>query len=214
MIDFILAPYTDIEQKAIKCLSDYQHNYKPIDDELCPEVFILLNKSGDLIERKTVSSIGGCLTEKMTKAIENEPCIFIHNHPSNHSLGQDDWNALSNNLKLEMVAVNSNGSTFRGKVIEPFAFIDWLQMMSDVYHNVEYEFESYLRTELRHNNADFIMKVRSLIGIHIGITLHEKRYVIYEYDLQGEDLKQWEATDSQVPQMHNKLSELTKKYIQ
>ncbi|MBE0090489.1 hypothetical protein FOT81_04530 [Raoultella planticola] len=207
--------YTDEEMKIISCLNNYQTNFTPSSpDDKCPEIHILINKDFEIVDKNTVSYRGGNLTNKMTLFAKNNYCCLIHNHPSNCSLSQSDWNTLSNFTNMTMVAVNSQGSTFRGKVIVANSYTCWLDSMNTIYDNITSEIDNFL-TGLSMSYFCYEQlcfdDIKWLIGIHIGKRIKNKGIVDYEYILKGSDYFFWHKKENEV--FHEKLTTLCNKYI-
>ncbi|MCL6329046.1 hypothetical protein EXT51_05930 [Pectobacterium carotovorum subsp. carotovorum] len=209
-------PYTDREQKIISCLKDYQNNFIDLTgSELCPEIHVLIDDNGNIINENQVSPNGGHLTITMQLFAKENLCCLIHNHPSNKSLSQSDWTVLSNFPKMTMIAVNSRGSIFRGKVIKPDCFGDWQKEIVRIYDEIGRVVSNYL-TELYLNvdeyySAELLEKTSWFVGVHIGKALLTKGYVYYEYNLEGEDFSLWDDERHKV--IHKELERLCNLHI-
>ena len=202
------------EQEIISCLNTYQNEF--IDSkgsELCPEIHVLVDNNGNIINENQVSTNGGHLTITMQLFAKENLCCLIHNHPSNKSLSQSDWTVLSNFPNMTMVAVDSKGSTFRGKVISPQCFSDWHKEINDIYYKIERDISNYLgRLSINYEYySDLLGKISWFIGVHIGDALLKKGYVDYEYNLKGDNPSLWNDTRHKV--IHEKLERLCNLHI-
>lgn len=207
-------PYTNREREIISCLKTYQNEFiDPTGSELCPEIHVLIDNHGNIINENQVSPNGGHLTITMQLFAKENLCCLIHNHPSNKSLSQSDWNVLSHFPKLTMVAVNSKGSTFRGKVIFPQCFSDWHEEINDIYYKIERDISNYLgRLSINYEYySDLFDKISWFIGVHIGDALLKKGYVDYEYNLEGDNPSLWNDTKHKV--IHEELERLCNLHI-
>ncbi|WP_145613630.1 hypothetical protein [Nitrospirillum amazonense] len=83
------------------------------------ELHIALDGSGiTQIACATHPARGGNMSQAMqTAANSANGCHIIHNHPSQSSLSPDDWDVLAAHPRLQMTAVNSEGTTFRGRML-------------------------------------------------------------------------------------------------
>jgi hypothetical protein len=109
--------FTPTELAAIDLVRHHQIGTKSEPTEL----LICLDRTGSkVIDAKVGSSQGVPLTPQMLAAsCPNVGCRLIHNHPREGSLSQYDWELLlSHQGILEIVAVNSQGSTFRGAILD------------------------------------------------------------------------------------------------
>lgn len=203
-------PYTAKEKEVISCLNDYQNKFTSSEEnENCPEIHILMDSDGKIIDKNQVSSIGGYLTSNMELFAKEHLCCLIHNHPSNNSLSQSDWNVLSNFPKMTMVAVNSQGSTFRGKVILSECFSDWGNEINNIYYKIDIAISNYLTClclETDEYYSDILSEIAWFVGVHIGCTLSKKGYVDYEPDLKGKDYYLWHQPKHEI--IHKKLEYL------
>lgn len=207
-------PYTDREQKIISCLKDYQNNFIDLTgSELCPEIHVLIDDNGNIINENQVSPNGGHLTITMQLFAKENLCCLIHNHPSNKSLSQSDWTVLSNFPKMTMIAVNSRGSIFRGKVIKPDCFGNWHEETKDIYYKIERDISNYLgKLSVNYEYySDLLDKISWFIGVHIGESLLKKGYVDYECNLEGEDFSLW--NDAKHTVIHKELERLCNSHI-
>lgn len=207
-------PYTNREQEIISRLKAYQNEF--IDSngsELCPEIHVLVDNNGNIINENQVSPNGGHLTITMQSFAKENLCCLIHNHPSNKSLSQSDWTVLSNFPNMTMVAVNSEGSTFRGKVISPQCISDWHAEINDIYHKIEIDISNYLgRLSINYEYySDLFDEISWFIGIHIGDALLKKGYVDYEYKLVGDNTSLWNDTRHKI--IHEELERLCNLHI-
>lgn len=183
-------PFTDAELKAIKEVQQHQHSFSPTAPQ--SELQIALDGHGSKeIDRQITPSGGGNLTATMIQAASSPTgCRIIHNHPSQGSLSSSDWNALACYHGMEMTAVNSQGTTFRGKVIKPSAFINWYQDIQSAYDSISMEFHKQIGVWYSQQNnhlGDFALDNDWLVGKAICEQLASKGYVEFECNLKGSD---------------------------
>ncbi|HDL7929396.1 TPA: hypothetical protein PXP82_004392, partial [Yersinia enterocolitica] len=180
-----------------------------------PEIHVLIDNHGNIINENQVSPNGGPLTITMQLFAKENLCCLIHNHPSNKSLSQSDWTVLSTFPKMTMVAVNSRGSTFRGKVIKPDCFGDWQKEIYGIYEKIDVAFSNYLKDFYLKNFDEYYLelsdKIPWFIGVHIGKALLIKGYVDYEYNLEGEDFSLWD--DERHKAIHKQLECLCNQHV-
>lgn len=135
--------YTQAERTAIDEVHRHQLLFSAPSPSSSPipqptELHIALDGAGtNEIARQIHPARGGNMTATMQAAANSAGgCRIIHNHPSEHSLSSADWNVLAHHSLMEMTAVNSFGTTFRGKVLDPAAFPCWQQAITAAETNV------------------------------------------------------------------------------
>lgn len=185
-------PYTKAERKAIKDVLKHQIKLTTsktlISDHT--ELVILLNGTGKRrISRTFQPGTGGHMTEVMKNAAQHHNgCRIIHNHPSGGSLSKYDWNVLANHPKMEMTVVNSFGTTFRGTVLNPKAFLCWEKAIGCAEEKISNLLNAQVRTWSKQQKWDLVDQVTDhewAIGWAIGDRLKEKGYANFKCTPNG-----------------------------
>lgn len=189
--------FTSAEHAAIAEVLAHQHAFSPVPpvepviaDE--SELHIALDGEGIAeIARQLHPAQGGEMNEAMVAAAKSEVgCRIVHNHPLQGSLSASDWTVLAHHPGMQMVAVNSRGTTFRGMVTlaETIASLgairkaeadlpaQWERMITDYYNDYEFDL------------ADHAANTRWLVSLAIGTRLRDKGCVAFEPDFQGSDV--------------------------
>ena len=181
--------YTQAERTAIDEVHRHQLLFSAPSPSSSPipqptELHIALDGAGtNEIARQIHPARGGNMTATMQAAANSAGgCRMIHNHPSEHSLSSADWNVLAHHSLMEMTAVNSFGTTFRGKVLDPAAFPCWQQAITAAETNVS----NLLNTQggIWVGQGDWALVDQAsetwAIGWAIGDRLRNKGYVEFE----------------------------------
>lgn len=185
-----LSAYTAVERQAIQTVLNHQLTFLPIPLSGSPsgaatEMHIAIDSTGTaVIDQVIHPATGGHMTEKMQAAAVTEAgCRIIHNHPSQHSLSHSDWNVLAAHPSVEMTAVNSHGTTFRGKVLDPGAFADWATMMTNlpilVTNCLSQQVTAWISQGLW-DVVDVSVQETWIVGWAIGDRLQAKSYALFE----------------------------------
>jgi hypothetical protein len=118
------APFTVAEQAAINQVLQFQHTFAPPSSgptsaPPAQELHLALDGSGNAqIARAIHPARGGTMNHAMQNAVNSAGgCHIVHNHPSQGSLSSDDWSTLAAHPRLQMTAVNSEGTTFPGRML-------------------------------------------------------------------------------------------------
>lgn len=88
-------------------------------------------------------SVGGTAAAPLTAAMlaacgKGGACRLVHNHPSEASLSEQDWRLLHGQPgRIEISAVNSNGSVFRGAVLNRAGLAALLGQLDEISGHVE-----------------------------------------------------------------------------
>lgn len=188
------ANFTPAEQIAINDVLAHQQQYStfsPIMPSGATELHIALDSTGtNVISRQIHPAQGGHLTPAMVAAASSAGCRLVHNHPSQGSLSSHDWNSLASYPAMEMTAVNSQRTTFRGKVLMASAFSNWAVEIQNAYDSVENQFQAEISkwfSANQRNLALFAMDNEWLVGVALGERLHAKGYADYEFLPAGSD---------------------------
>jgi hypothetical protein len=191
-------PFTPFEQRAIAevlahqhaCISSSSNNSAA---PILTELHIALDGNGSAeISRQIVPAKGGVMNLAMTNAAHSSVgCRIFHNHPSEHALSPSDWGVLANHTGMEMTAVNSSGTTFRGRVLVSSAFSNWATALNLVFSNVEAKFQNYisgLASKEAWAELDFATQNNWLVSKAVCDQLNSKGYVEFECILSGGNL--------------------------
>jgi hypothetical protein len=191
------APFTAAEHTAIDEVLRHQRSFLPV-PPIAPttgersELHIALDGHGLAeISRQLRPPQGGEMTEEMVAAAQSAiGCRIVHNHPTQGSLSASDWNVLANHPGMEMVAVNSRGTTFRGKTLKPDAFADWYAELAQAESYVSHRWEPAISEWYNQQNmdvADFANDNGWLTSMSIGERLAAKGFVEFEVVPAGSD---------------------------
>lgn len=190
-------PFTPAERAAIAEVLAHQHAFAPLPPAAPTitersELHIALDGGGAArLSRQVQPAGGGEMDDAMAAAaLSPAGCRIVHNHPNQSSLSASDWNLLANHPAVEMVAVNSRGTTFRGQVLEPGAFISWFAAMSDAYETVSGKWEYAISAWYNQPDqelADFANDNGWLVGFAIGQRLSARGYAAFECVPSGLD---------------------------
>lgn len=191
-------PFTPAEKQAIATVLQHQHTFLPIPPnepttQVRSELHIALDGIGSQeISREIHPASGGMMNQTMiAAALSATGCRIIHNHPSQGSLSSSDWNVLAQYPSMEMTAVNSHGTTFRGKVKQPQAFSNWYLKVQEAQNFVSDEFQKQISAWLSSqlfSIAEFGLESDCLVGKSIAERLEMKGYVEFECILSGSDI--------------------------
>jgi hypothetical protein len=191
------SPFTSLERASIGEVLAHQHGFapppgvQPTTGE-ASELHIALDGDGAKeISRQVQPAEGGEMDEAMQAAANSSlGCRIFHNHPSHGSLSASDWNVLANHPGMEMVAVNSRGTTFRGKVVAAEAFPDWFAAVTNAETAVCEQWEAMISTAYNRGDfdlGDYASANRWLVTLAIAEELCARAYVEFEAVPIGED---------------------------
>lgn len=193
------APFTTQELLAIGEVLQHQRDFSPLPPNtpvtaVASELHIALDGSGTKeISRQVQPAHGGEMDEAMAAAASSAAgCRIFHNHPNQGSLSASDWNVLANHPAMEMVAVNSRGTTFRGRVLMPGAFPDWFASVHAVYGTVSAQWEAAITDWANQGSfelVDFANDNGWLVGAAIGEHLQSKAFAEFEFDPAGTNVE-------------------------
>jgi hypothetical protein len=110
-----LPSFTGFERLLLNVAKDHQIG----SNSNATEVLFCVDEGGTYLIDCTVGEKTHTeITEKMKVALSaNTQCKLIHNHPKQGSISKYDWNiCLQNKSIVEIVAINTNGSIFRGSI--------------------------------------------------------------------------------------------------
>lgn len=191
------SPFTSLELASINEVLVHQHGFAPPPGVQpttgqASELHIALDGNGATeISRQVQPAQGGEMDEAMEAAANSAlGCRIIHNHPSQGSLSASDWNVLANHTGMEMVAVNSRGTTFRGKVLAAEAFPDWFAAIQKAETAVSLWWEAMISAAYNrgdHDLGDFASANGWLVTLAIAEELRARAYVEFEALPSGED---------------------------
>ncbi|GEO00566.1 hypothetical protein NSE01_23980 [Novosphingobium sediminis] len=185
-------PFTTTERDSIEEVLAHQRAFKNGSGAVNSELHIALDGVGQTeVSRQIQPPAGGEMDAPMVAAANSiAGCRIIHNHPSEGSLSASDWNVLAHHSGMEMVAVNTQGTTFRGKVIEPDAFPNWFTKISEVEEVVGTRWEAQV-TEWYNQGCfdlgDFANGCGWRVTLAIAERLRAKGHVAFEATLAGAD---------------------------
>lgn len=144
-----LEPFTPVELAAIQEVLAHQRAFSsPVPDSVATngasELHIALDGTGTTeVSRQIVPASGGEMDAAMKAAANSQVgCRIFHNHPTQGSLSASDWNVLANHPGMQMTAVNSRGTTFRGEVVAVGAFPSWFAAVARAEGDVSGRWES------------------------------------------------------------------------
>lgn len=191
-------PYTSVELTAIGEVLAHQRTFSPLTTGVQAtrpqtELHIAVDGTGSAeISRQIHPASGGEMNEAMKAAAASGiGCRIFHNHPTEGSLSASDWNVLASHPAMEMTAVNSRGTTFRGSVVTAEAFPSWFAVVgqaeaavSDLWERMVGEF---------YGNGDFhrgdLAQANGwLVTFGIAERLLDLGCVEFETNLAGSDI--------------------------
>lgn len=184
-----MLPYTYAELTAINDVLQHQRLFStpaPGGSSIPQpsELHIALDGTGTAeIARQVQPAHGGHMTAVMQNAANSAGgCRIIHNHPSEQSLSSHDWNVLTNHPSIELTAVNSLGTTFRGKVLDTAAFPCWQQAITAAENKVSNLLNVQVGIWVAQDNWALVDQAIEVwaIGSAIGDRLQTKGYAEFE----------------------------------
>ena len=186
------APFTATEQGAISEVLAHQRIFKNALGTAASELQIAVDGLGvAVVSRQIQPAQGGEMNDEMKAAANSTAgCRIIHNHPNEGSLSASDWNVLANHSGMEMVAVNSQGTTFRGTVIAPDTFLNWHSKISEVEAVVGARWETQVTEWFNQGKYDlgaFANGCGWRLTLAIAERLRCKGYVAFEAELAEAD---------------------------
>lgn len=185
------ASFTAAEQTAIDQVLKFQWTFAPpqsgpMTAPPAQELHVALDGLGSVhIACDTHPARGGNMSQAMLAAA-NSPsgCHIIHNHPSQGSLSPDDWNALAAHPWLQMTAVNSEGTTFRGRMLNAACLQQVPTYFQSCWDYVAEEFEKQITlwfgSATTFGLGDFGTNNGWLVGRAIGERLQAVGYAEFE----------------------------------
>ncbi|NYA45750.1 hypothetical protein HZI31_20865 [Serratia fonticola] len=186
-----LLKFTDAENAAINTV--YQLLNNDFDDGIasCPELHITLDGAGlKVIHMQLHPPHGGPLSSNVAEVGNSSGFRIIHNHPSGASLSDSDWTVLANYTKCEMTAVNKEGTTFRGKVIDAPRMKSFLSQYNKIITNVEIEQTKAIDSFAKHGHAYLVEQLvenKWYVSAAIAQYIHSKKIVEYELNPAGKN---------------------------
>jgi hypothetical protein len=128
--------FTDFERLLLDVAMNHQISSNPNETE----VLFCVDQDGKyLIDCTVGEKTHTQLTEKMKGALKSKvSCKLLHNHPKQGSISKDDWRiCIENDSIVEIIAINTNGSVFRGAVKDRSRLEEIIQNFDNILYNVE-----------------------------------------------------------------------------
>ena len=184
-----MQPFTLHEQAAINAVLQHQHQFsRPAtglsSTPLPTEMHIALDGAGvSLVDVVVHPATGGDMSASMVAAANSaKGCRIFHNHPSEHSLSAADWTVLANFPGMEITAVNSEGTTFRGKVLMASAISNWKTDIQVASAQISNSVSQKVSQWTNLGDWNFVDQATEewAIGWAIGDCLASKGYAEYE----------------------------------
>ena len=185
--------FTEAEQEAIDKVLEFQRKFAPPSNHAITdasaseekEMHIALDGNGVVkIDCAIHPASGGHMTQAMVCAANSsDGCHIIHNHPRQGSLSSADWSVLAAHPRLQMTAVNSEGTTFRGRVLSAVCKLTIPIPFQHYFHVIEDEFEKKISCWFENNNYDlgsFSCNNRWLVGRSIGERLQASGCAVFQ----------------------------------
>ncbi|CAI2004389.1 hypothetical protein [Serratia fonticola] len=186
-----LQKFTVAENAAINTVYQLLNNHFAGGVANCPELHIALDSAGlEVIDVQLHPPHGGPLSPKVAAVGISSGFRIIHNHPTGASLSNFDWGVLADYTKCEMTAVNKEGTTFRGKVIDAPRMKSFLLEYNNITTDIETEKTKAIDLFASSGYADLVEQLVENTwyeSVAIAQYIHSKGIVEYELNPAGKN---------------------------
>ena len=179
----ITPKFTEVELQALGEILPFARDSANAEMELLQ----CLDAAGTCEHGRSIGRKAAPFTPEMDAAIAAGVGLrFWHNHPSQDSLSHQDWFCAGLSERVEVLALNANGSIFVGRIASwddrLHELLPWLPRLAA---DLEFHIENLAKQ--RGLSIEYVVGLASLTGHILNIALANKMPVRYAFCLLAKD---------------------------